>query len=139
MQTHTRLQKKLHQRPVPQLEEPQRRIAQRGDEKRNLEPDVARVRRDGADEPDLVHARHDEAARERARAERGEARGQRARRVPVAQVVRRAVAAPDEEVLDEEHGAERGRPVADEPEEVGERVVEARRADDREGYNAVTV
>lgn len=84
------------------------------------------------DEPHLVHRRHNERARERTRAERGEPRGEAARVLPVAQGVGREGAAAEEEVLEEDDGAEGARPVGDEPEEVRERVVELVRADDRD-------
>ena len=126
----------LDQRPKPQLQVPQRNIKQPRRHKRELEPNIARPLRDWPDEPHLVDRRHDERAREQARAERGEPRRQAAPVVPEAEVVRREVAPPDEQVLGEDDGAEGARPVADEAEEVGERVVELVRADDGDGYEA---
>lgn len=91
------------------------------------------------DEPHLVHRRHDERARERARPERGEPRGEAARVLPVAKVVGCEGAAAEEEVLEEDDGAEGACPVGDEPEEVRERVVELVCADDRDRDQAADV
>lgn len=91
------------------------------------------------DEPHLVHRRHDERARERTRAQRGEPRGEAARVLPVAEGVGREGAAAEEEVLEEDDGAEGACPVGDEPEEVRERVVELVCADDRDRDQAAGV
>ena len=119
-----------HERPEPQLEIAQRDVADARERERELEADVARVPRDGPDEPHLVHRRHDERARERARAERREPRRERARVRPETQVVRVEAPPPDDEVLGEDHRAEGARPVRNEPEEVRERVVKLVGADD---------
>ena len=58
----------LYQRTESQFKAPQGDVAQRGSDERKLEADVAGVAGDGPNEPYLVHRRHDDAAREYARA-----------------------------------------------------------------------
>lgn len=120
----------------PQLQHPEGDIAQRRRDERELEADIARRARDRADKPHLVHRRHDQADREHARADGGEPEREAAGVVPAAEVVRRKRAAADREVLRDHDRAERARPVADQPEEVAQRVVELVLADDRERDDA---
>lgn len=125
-----------HQWPEPQLQVPQRDIEQHRARERELEPDVACLLRDRADEPHLIHRRHDKRAREQARAERGQPGRQATVVVPEAIIVCTEIGVANDEMLAEHYAPESARPVADKREEVGEGVVELVRANDRDGDEA---
>ena len=110
-------------------------------DQRNSRPsqdtDVTRAREcDGPGVPNLRHRGNDDAERACESKHGSDAPWETVRVVPVFHVVSRPGVPPEHKVLDEDNDGPDGAPVADRAEDVDERRVEVRRADDRDGDQA---